>query len=169
MHPRDALERLALSQMLLVHGRVAWLSNCYRPKQTPRHLGLSARVSNDLGQLYPSDAAIREQREPENSSTTVSIGQANVAGQQVVQNLMKEERRGKKMTNKLGLCERPVQRPPPLPANEGRIALLRIAIRRNQPWTRSMGPKTDDGKARVRTNALVTVYDQPPLLRCERS
>src|SRR5450756_1987020 len=26
MHPRDALERLALSQMLLVHGRVAWLS-----------------------------------------------------------------------------------------------------------------------------------------------
>jgi hypothetical protein len=26
MRPRDALERLALSQLLLVHGRVAWLS-----------------------------------------------------------------------------------------------------------------------------------------------
>src|ERR1039457_5643783 len=59
------------------------------------------------------------------------------------------------MTNKLGLCERPVLRPRrPYRLTRAGLRSLRVAIRRSQPWTRSTGPKTDDGKARVRTNAL---------------
>ena len=63
-------------------------------------------------------------RESKNSSTTVSIGQANVAGQQVVQNLMKEERREKDNDEQTRIMrETRAASPPPLPANEGRIAL----------------------------------------------
>jgi hypothetical protein len=32
---------------------------------------------------------------------------------------------------------------------------LRATIRRNKPWTRSTGPRTPEGKAKVATNPLV--------------
>lgn len=125
MHPRDALERLALSQMLLVHGRVAWLSKLLPAQADAASLGIiSEACERALGSFLRLMRAFREYREPKNSSTTVSIGQANVAGQQVVQNLMKEERRGKENDEQTRIMrETGAASPPPLPANEGRIAL----------------------------------------------
>ena len=125
MRPRDALERLALSQMLLVHGRVAWLSKLLSAQSDAASLGtISESCERTLGSFIRLMRAIREHREPKNSSTTVSIGQANVAGQQVVQNLMKEERRGKENDEQTRIMrETGSASPPPLPANQGRIAL----------------------------------------------
>jgi hypothetical protein len=124
MRPRDALERLALSQMLLVHGRVAWLSKLLPAQSDAASLGIiSEACERTLGSFIRLMRAIREHREPKNSSTTVSIGQANVAGQQVVQNLMKEERREKNDEQTRIMRETGAASPPPLPANEGRIAL----------------------------------------------
>ena len=124
MHPRDALERLALSQMLLVHGGVAWLSKLLPAQADAASLGtISEACERTLGSFIRLMRAIREHREPKNSSTTVSIGQANVAGQQVVQNLMKEERRGKENDEQTRIMRETAASPPPLPANEGRIAL----------------------------------------------
>src|ERR1017187_1643761 len=40
MRPRDALERLALSQILLVHGRVAWLSKLLPAQADAESLGI---------------------------------------------------------------------------------------------------------------------------------
>src|ERR1039457_1088329 len=118
MHPRDALERLALSQMLLVHGRVAWLSKLLSDQTDAESLGtISEACERTLGSFIRLMRAIRKHREPKNSSTTVSIGQANVAGQQVVQNLMKEERREKNDEQTRITRETGAASPPPLPAN----------------------------------------------------
>ena len=96
MCPRDALERLALSQMLLVHGRVAWLSKLLPAQADAGSLGVvSEACERALGSFLRLMRAFREYREPKNSSTTVSIGQANVAGQQVVQNLRGAPRKRK--------------------------------------------------------------------------
>jgi hypothetical protein len=124
MCPRDALERLALSQLLLVHGRVAWLSKLLPAQPDAESLGIvSEACERALGSFGRLMRSFRDYREPKNSSTTVSIGQANVAGQQVVQNLMKEERREKndeqtRIRRETGAASRP-----PLPPHEGRIAL----------------------------------------------
>ena len=124
MHPRDALERLALSQILLVHGRVAWLSKLLPAQVDAASLGIiSEACERTLGSFIRLMRAIHEHREPKNSSTTVSIGQANVARQQIVQNLMKEERREKNDEQTRIMRKTGAASPPPLPANEGRIAL----------------------------------------------
>ena len=111
--------------MLLVHGRVAWLSKLLPAQSDAASLGIvSEACERTLGSFIRLMRAIREHREPKNSSTTVSIGQANVAGQQVVQNLMKEERREKENDEQTRIMrETGATSTPPLPANEGRIAL----------------------------------------------
>jgi hypothetical protein len=92
MHPADPLERLALSQALIAHTRAAWLAHL-ATRQTDAHSICAmneacGRASNTFSRLM---AAIQQYRRPAASTTTVSIAQANVASQQVVQNLLKQE------------------------------------------------------------------------------
>jgi hypothetical protein len=92
MRPTDALEELALSQALITHARAAWLSTLAIKQTNAQSLAVmneaADRASSTFARLM---RAIREHRKPTNPSTTVSIAQANVAAQQIVQNIPGQE------------------------------------------------------------------------------
>ena len=91
MRPKDALERLALTQALLAHGRAAWLTKLLTRHTNAQSLAIiSEACERAAGTFARLMRAIAEYRRPPNSSTTV-IGQANLAEQQVVQNIAKQE------------------------------------------------------------------------------
>jgi hypothetical protein len=96
MQPKDGLERLALTQALLAHARAAWLTKLLTSQMSAQSLAIISeaceRASGTFGRLM---RAIAEYRRPPSSSATVSIGQANLAHQQVVQNIQKQELQGK--------------------------------------------------------------------------
>jgi hypothetical protein len=92
MPPRDPLEHLALSQLLLTHGRVAWLSKLLTAQAEPQSFAIvSDACEKALGSFVRLMRAFREYREPRNAGPTVSISQANLAQQQVVQNFSRQE------------------------------------------------------------------------------
>jgi hypothetical protein len=93
MRPVDPLEGLALTQAFIAHARAAWLAQLATTQTNPQALCLiseaSGRASHTFARLMN---AILQYRRPASSTTTVSIGQANLAaGQQVVQNVLKHE------------------------------------------------------------------------------
>ncbi len=94
MRPKDALERLALTQALMAHGRVAWLTKL-ATSQTDVHALATINESCERasGTFVRLLRAIGEYHQPRDSSATVSIGQANLAHQQIVQNIQKQEAR----------------------------------------------------------------------------
>jgi len=85
MQRRDALERLGLAQALLAHARASWLTQLLASETDPDTLRAISegceRAANTFGRLT---RLLRDYRQPRNSNTTV-IGQANLAGQQIVQ------------------------------------------------------------------------------------
>jgi hypothetical protein len=91
MHPTDPLLALALTQALIAHGRAAWLAKLAAAQTNPKSLCLiseaSGRASHTFARLMN---AILQYRRPA-ATTTVSIAQANLAGQQVVQNVLNQE------------------------------------------------------------------------------
>ena len=96
MLPADALERLALSQLLLAHGRTAWLTKLLTDQSdAPSFEVISEACERATGSFVRLMRAFGEYRRPFSSGTSVSIGQANLAHQQVVQNFPKGEARGK--------------------------------------------------------------------------
>jgi hypothetical protein len=94
MRPKDPLERLALMQALLAHTRATWLSKLATTQKDVLAIRIACeaadRSSCTFGRLL---RAIAEYRQPRNASPTVSIGQANLAHQQVVQNMRNDEGR----------------------------------------------------------------------------
>lgn len=91
MRPRTALERLALTQALLAHARAAWLTKLLTTQTDPQCFGTVAEAcERAAGTLVRLMRALMECRQPKSPSTTVSIGQANVAREQVVQNVQKQ-------------------------------------------------------------------------------
>jgi hypothetical protein len=94
MCPTDALEELALSQALITHARAAWLATLATKQTDAQSVAIvneaADRASGTFARLM---RAIREHRKPTNPTTTVSIGQANVAGEQVVQNMIRPGRK----------------------------------------------------------------------------
>jgi hypothetical protein len=92
MLPADALERLALSQLLLAHGRTAWLTKLLTDQSDAQSFGvISEACERATGSFVRLMRAFGEYRRPFSSGTSVSIGQANLAHQQVVQNFPKGE------------------------------------------------------------------------------
>ena len=91
MRPVDPLDGLALTQAYVAHARAAWLAKLATTQTNPQSLCLiseaSGRASNTFARLM---SAIQQYRRPAATTTTVSIGQANLAGQQVVQNVLKQ-------------------------------------------------------------------------------
>jgi hypothetical protein len=92
MRPMDALEELALNQALISHARAAWLSVLATKQTNAQSLAIINEAADRASSTFVRlTRAIREHRKPTNPSTTVSIGQANVAGQQIVQNIQEHE------------------------------------------------------------------------------
>jgi hypothetical protein len=88
MSPKDALERLALTHVLMAHGRVAWLTQLATHQKDPQQLAILIEAcERSSGTFVRLLRAIGEYRQPTSPATTVSIGQANLAQQQIVQNI----------------------------------------------------------------------------------
>jgi hypothetical protein len=87
---KNGIERIALSQMVLAQGRTAWLSELATRQTQPKSLAVvleaCERASSTFARLM---RVFHECRQPRSPVTTVSIGvgQANLAAQQVVQNV----------------------------------------------------------------------------------
>lgn len=96
MRPRDPLERLALSQALMAHARVAWLTMVLARATPPELSVISEATERAAGTFARMMRAIAEHRQPRNSSAAVSIAQANLGHQQIVQNVQTEKCQGKK-------------------------------------------------------------------------
>jgi hypothetical protein len=120
MHPKDALERLVLGQILLAHSRTAWLTQLLVRQNDPQCLHtISEACERAAGTFGRLTRAFWEYRRPSAASAIVSIGQANVAHQQVVQNLLKEEPK-KKDDVRTGIASGTTALPAALPAHAGR-------------------------------------------------
>ena len=92
MQPKDPLEGLALTQALLADARSAWLAKLATTQRDAHALGIILQACEAAsGTFVKLMRAIAEYRRPDGSTTTVSIGQANVAHQQVIQNIQKQE------------------------------------------------------------------------------
>ena len=92
MQSKDGLERLAISQLLVTHGRVMWLSKLLTEQTKTKAIAtLSASIDSALSTFARLIRALDEYRRPRGANTTVSIGQANVAGNQLVQNIQNQE------------------------------------------------------------------------------
>jgi hypothetical protein len=98
MRAKDALERLAHTQILMAHARTAWLTKLATRQTDMKALAVILeacdRASSTFVKLMRATA---EYRQPKTPPTTVSIGQANVAHQQLVQNIQGKE--GKRIEN----------------------------------------------------------------------
>lgn len=86
MRASDPLEALAITQALIAHARSAWLARLATRQTDPHSLCMineaSGRASITFARLM---AAIQQHRRPAAPpATTVSIGQANLANQQVI-------------------------------------------------------------------------------------
>jgi hypothetical protein len=90
---------LAHTLALLAHGRAAWLTQRAVVQTDPRslavHLQGSERATHTFLKLLD---AINENGQTKNPGTKISIGQANVAHQQVVQNLRAQKGNHDKQT-----------------------------------------------------------------------
>jgi hypothetical protein len=88
MRPKDPLERLAHTQILMAHARTAWLSQLATRQKDVKALAIILEACDRASSVFAKlMRATSEYREPKSPTTTVSIGQANVADQQFVQNV----------------------------------------------------------------------------------
>ncbi len=99
MQPRDLLEKLALEQLMLHHARVLRLSQqaCCQSDPEPAKL-LHEACDGASGSFRRLMTAINENRRPRQKAA-IAIDQANVANQQVVQNVTPDPGK-KRQTNK---------------------------------------------------------------------
>lgn len=167
MRPRDALERLALSQLLLTHSRASWLSQLATAQKDPQALGIiSEACERASGSFVRLMRAFREHREPKNPSTSVSIAHANVAENQVVQNLLKQEaREGGKDDERTRKLQDTAAFTPALPANAGRTALPAAnhspnATVEKKHRAENRGRKGANSAERYKSRAAVSGHDR---------
>jgi hypothetical protein len=85
---KDRLVRMAQTLALLAHGRAAWLTRQALSQTEPRCLSVCLQGAEKATSTFMQlTRAIGENGQPKNPSTKILIGQANVAQQQVVQNI----------------------------------------------------------------------------------
>jgi hypothetical protein len=92
METGDGLERLAISQILVTNARVMWLSKLLTEQTNTKAIAIiSAAIDSGISTFVRLVRTLDEYRRPRIANTTVSIGQANVAGNQLVQNIQNQE------------------------------------------------------------------------------
>jgi hypothetical protein len=92
MRPKDALERLALTQALLAHARTTWLTVFATRQKDASAIRIACEAADrSAGTLARLMRAFAEYRHPKTANPTVSIGQASLAHNQVVQNVQRQE------------------------------------------------------------------------------
>jgi hypothetical protein len=92
MEASDGLERLAISQILVTNARVMWLSKLLTEQTNTKTLAtISAAIDGGVSTFTRLMRTLDEYHRPRIANTTVSIGQANVAGNQLVQNIQNQE------------------------------------------------------------------------------
>jgi hypothetical protein len=90
--PKDSLERLALAQALLAHARTAWLTKLATSQKDVLAIRIACEAADrSSGTFARLMRAIAEYRQPKTAGPTVSIGQASLAHNQVVQNVQRLE------------------------------------------------------------------------------
>ncbi|QKK09290.1 MAG: hypothetical protein HND58_14745 [Planctomycetota bacterium] len=150
MAPRDPLEEMLVVQAALAHARVLHLTehaNRQERLESIRTVNECAdRASNTYRRLM---LALREYRKPPRSGDTfTAIRQANIAGQQVVQN--GEISGSRNATNEQG--SKPPEAPQALPADPGGVDVLARLSRPREAVggvhraedARGQGPKPDE-------------------------
>jgi hypothetical protein len=104
MKPRDAFEEMLIMQALWTHNRVAQLSSFVGAQKNVKwsqHMHDAAdRASNTFRRLM---LALAEYRRPPRSDAFMAIKQANLAQQQVVQNVEKQISQNVPASNEKGL------------------------------------------------------------------
>jgi hypothetical protein len=89
---KDGLERLAISQVLVTHARVMWLSKLLTEQTNTKAIAtISAAIDSGLSAFSRLLRALDERRRPLTGNTTFSIQQANVAANQAIQNIENKE------------------------------------------------------------------------------
>jgi hypothetical protein len=93
MHPRDPLERLALSQVLLTHARACWLTELMtRQTEAATLSSVSEAAERAATTLTRLTRSLREYRAPMTATVSIAqVGQANLGHGQVVQNVLNQE------------------------------------------------------------------------------
>jgi hypothetical protein len=124
MEASDGLERLAISQILVTNARVMWLSKLLTEQTNTKAVGIiSAAIDSGVSTFTRLIRTLDEYRRPRIANTTVSIGQANVAGNQLVQNIQNQEVTPKHGNQtKIGLNRTPISAEV-VPANTRGIAV----------------------------------------------
>jgi hypothetical protein len=147
MQPRDALEEMLVLQMAWTHARIANLSRI-APRQTDAN---NVRVVNDACDRAANTfrrmmLALAEYRRPPRADHFVAIKQANVANQQVVQNVASP--------NQAPDCKRPNASneqgsPSPLPTLESRAAVPAAVGGKKQALADELRPADGRGQGSV--------------------
>lgn len=148
MKPRDALEKLALEQLMVQHARVLALSR-------------QASVSTDLDIVKVLNAAcdgasssfrrlmtsFRDHRRPKDFGASFTIGQANVAQQQVIQTVQNRELSGGKYDEQRKMGQSgPAPRTAALLPNAQRPAVSAINHQENAAMEAVNRPPNGSGK-----------------------
>ncbi len=140
MAPRDPVEEMLVTQMILTHARVMHLTGLLGKQTTSDGVKIISeytdRASNTYRRLMLTLSEYR--RPPRTGDTFAVVIQANIANQQVVQNHESQE---ESTTNEQGLggpdnaSNRSVHQTSALPADTGRDGLAEIL----SPKTEAMG------------------------------
>jgi hypothetical protein len=100
MKPRDPLEKLTLEQLMLHHARVLRLSIQACEQSDPERIKLLHEACDGASGAYRRlMTAFNENRRPPRQPAAIAIDQANVANQQIVQNVTPHPGK-KRQTNK---------------------------------------------------------------------
>jgi len=98
--PRDSVEQLLASQMLLTHMRVLHLNNLAQQQTLVKTVQVLNEAADRAANTFRRQVlSLAEYRRPPRQSNFTAIGQANIANQQVVQNGKTENQ---KTTNEQG-------------------------------------------------------------------
>lgn len=101
---RDPLEEMLVVQALWTHTRLARLSSIANQQTTPNHIKVVHDACDRAGNtLRRQMLALAEYRRPPRTDAFMAIKQANVAQQQVVQNVENRKPKNDEASNEKGL------------------------------------------------------------------
>jgi hypothetical protein len=149
LDPRDKIEEVLAGSILLTYARLAQLShNASLAADQFDLLPIFAAAEQTAGSLRRQLQLFAKYRATKNGDPLPAPGRAE---QPILPNPMTGEK-NEKSANEIGLSGTKQKRPYTL-TSEGRRS-LNAAIRKNQPWKRTTGPKTPVGKKLASLNAF---------------
>jgi hypothetical protein len=107
MRPKDPLERLALTQALLAHSRTIWLTKLATSQKDVLAIRVACEAADRSSATFARLLrAYAEYHQPKTAGPTVSIGQASLAHNQVVQNVQRLETPHEKNNDQTKIAEK---------------------------------------------------------------